>query len=132
VVNTASECGYTPQYAALEKLYQTYREEGFHILAFPSNNFGAQEPGTDAEIKEFCSVNYDVSFPLFSKIAVKGNDQHPFYTYLTGFPDVSGEIEWNFNKFLIGRSGKPVARFGTRTDPLDEAVIAKIELILRQ
>jgi glutathione peroxidase len=130
LVNTASKCGFTPQYSSLEKLYRKYRDEGFTILAFPANNFGAQEPGTDAQIKEFCSTNYDVTFDLFSKISVKGDDIHPLYAYLTSLPEVGGEIQWNFTKFLVDRDGTVISRFNTRVDPLDESVTTALEKAL--
>src|SRR5512143_400554 len=104
VVNVASRCGFTPQYRDLEALYRRYTDQGFTILAFPANNFGAQEPGTDAEIKEFCTANYGVSFPMFSKISVRGDDEDPFYRYLTSDaanPSTSGEVKWNFQNNLV-------------------------------
>lgn len=127
IVNTASKCGFTPQYESLESLYRKYSDRGFTILAFPANNFGAQEPGTDEQIKEFCTTNYDVTFDLFSKISVKGDDMHPLYAYLTGLPEVGGEIKWNFTKFLVGEDGQVLARFNTRVDPLDEQVVTALE-----
>lgn len=130
VVNTASKCGLTPQYASLQKLYETYQDRGFEVLAFPANNFGGQEPGTDAEIKEFCNLRFQVRFPLFSKISVKGTDIHPLYNYLTTQTDFKGDIEWNFAKFLIAPGGEVVARFPSRKDPLDGDVRSKIEEVL--
>jgi len=127
IVNTASKCGFTPQYESLETLYRKYEDRGFTVLAFPANNFGAQEPGTDEQIKEFCTTNYDVTFDLFSKISVKGDDMHPLYAYLTGLPEVGGEIKWNFTKFLVGGDGQVLARFNTRVDPLDEQVVTALE-----
>jgi len=130
LVNTASKCGLTPQYEQLQALYGKYVGRGFTVIAFPANNFGAQEPGTDVEIKEFCSVNFDVTFPMFSKVSVKGDDICPLYAYLTSEqtnPGFSGEIPWNFTKFLIGRDGKVVARFEPKTSPDDGKVIAAIE-----
>lgn len=127
IVNTASKCGFTPQYESLETLYRKYRDRGFTILAFPANNFGAQEPGSDEQIKEFCTTNYDVTFDLFSKISVKGEDMHPLYAYLTGLPDVGGDIKWNFTKFLVDADGQVLARFDTRVDPLDEQVVTALE-----
>ena len=120
VVNTASKCGFTPQYAGLEKLYQKYRERGFVVLGFPSNDFLGQEPGSNNVIRQFCTLNYGVTFPMFAKIVVRGKGQHPLYRWLTDpstDPDFGGEISWNFNKFLIDRSGHIVARFGSRTTP---------------
>lgn len=130
VVNTASKCGNTPQYKGLEALYDKYRARGFEVLAFPANNFMGQEPGTDAQIAEFCEVNYQVSFPLFSKISVKGKDIAPLYAWLTkdsGFP---GDIGWNFAKFLVGPDGKVIARFDPRTKPEDPKLVAALEAAL--
>lgn len=127
VVNTASKCGFTPQYKGLEALYEKYRERGFEVLAFPANNFMGQEPGTNEEIATFCETNYKTSFPLFSKISVKGGDIAPLYAWLTRTPGFAGDIGWNFTKFLVGPDGKVVARFDTRTDPLDEKLVAKVE-----
>lgn len=133
VVNVASKCGFTRQYAGLEKLYQKYKEQGFTVLGFPANNFMGQEPGTDAEIKTFCSLNYGVSFPMFSKISVKGKTIHPLYAYLTSkaqHPEYGGAITWNFNKFLIGKDGQVIGRFGSRTEPEDPELAAAIEKAL--
>jgi len=131
VVNTASKCGFTPQYEGLESIHDKYRAKGLVVLAFPCNDFGNQEPGTLEEIAEFCSTKYDVSFPLMEKVHVKGKEQHPLYAALTGkqaaFP---GEVRWNFGKFLIGRDGKPVARFGSRDKPEGKKVTAAIEKAL--
>lgn len=135
VVNTASKCGLTPQYADLESMYEKYHEQGFEILAFPSNDFGGQEPGTEKEIKEFCSSNYQVTFPLFSKIPVKGENKHPLYAYLTDSeknPATGGEIKWNFTKFLIGRDGKIIARFEPKTKPTEEEVAQAVERALKE
>lgn len=133
IVNVASRCGYTPQYAGLQKIYQQYRDKGLVILGFPANNFLGQEPGSNEEIKQFCSVNYQVTFPMFSKISVKGKDIAPLYKYLTEKetnPEFAGDISWNFNKFLIDRQGKIVARFGSRTTPEDAEVVRAIEQAL--
>lgn len=133
IVNVASKCGYTPQYEGLEAIQDKYGARGFTVLGFPANNFLGQEPGTEAEIKEFCSTNFGVSFPLFAKISVTGKDQHPFYTYLTSKesnPEFGGDITWNFNKFLVDKNGKVVARFATKEKPESEAVIAAIEKYL--
>jgi|CXWL01.1.fsa_nt_gi glutathione peroxidase len=130
VVNVASKCGYTPQYEGLETIYNKYKDRGFMVLGFPANNFMGQEPGTEKEIKEFCATKYGVTFPMFSKISVTGKDQHPLYTYLTSKesnPEFGGDISWNFNKFLIDRSGKIVARFGSKDKPEGEAVTAVVE-----
>lgn len=130
MVNVASFCGNTPQYASLQKLYDQYKKKGLVILAFPSNEFGQQEPGTDAEIKTFCETRYHVTFPVFSKIVVKGAGQHPLYKYLTEKstnPKFGGEIEWNFAKFLLNRKGEVVARFPAGQDPQTPDVINAIK-----
>lgn len=133
LVNTASRCGLTPQYEGLQAVYDKYKDKGFTVLGFPANNFMGQEPGTDAEIKEFCTLNYSVSFPMFSKISVKGADQHPLYSFLTHEetnPGMDGDISWNFEKFLADRNGRMIARFSPRTLPTDPAVIEAIERAL--
>ncbi len=130
IVNTASRCGYTPQYKGLQALHEKYAGKGLSVLAFPSNDFGRQEPGTNAEIREFCSLRYGVEFDLFSKIQVKGKEQHPLYRYLTEESPFPGGIRWNFNKFLVNPEGEVVARFGSGDDPLDPAVIRQIEAVL--
>lgn len=149
VVNVASKCGLTPQYEALEALYRKYHSRGFEVLGFPANEFGAQEPGTEQEIKEFCSTQYDVSFPMFSKIVVKGTGQHPLYAALTAaqpaatqLPDTDfraklvgygidvgapSEILWNFEKFLVNRAGDVVARFAPDVTPDSPVLVAAIE-----
>ena len=134
VVNTASKCGLTPQYEGLLGLYDKYREQGLVILGFPANNFRGQEPGSNEEIKEFCSTKYRVDFPLFSKISVLGEDMHPFYGYLTsgaGNIDLAGDITWNFEKFLFDRNGRISARFAPRTKPDSEEVVRLIEELLK-
>lgn len=120
IVNTASECGFTPQYEGLQELYETYSDQGFKILGFPANNFGGQEPGSDEEIAQFCELNYGVTFPMFSKVSVKGEDQHPLFEHLTTAenPDFKGEISWNFEKFLVDRNGNVVRRFKSRVEPM--------------
>lgn len=132
VVNVASKCGLTPQYKALEALYRKYKDQGLVIVGFPCNDFGAQEPGTPTEIKEFCSTKYDVTFPLMAKLHVKGPEQHPLYASLTGkdakFP---GDIEWNFGKFLISRDGTVTQRFSPKTTPDSLEVTAAIEQALK-
>lgn len=133
VVNVASKCGYTPQYEGLQSTYEKYRDKGFYVLGFPANNFGYQEGGTDAEIKEFCTSKYHVTFPMFAKISVKGEDQDPLYKFLTSKetnPDFGGDITWNFNKFLVDRSGKVVARFTSKDKPDSETVTAAVEKYL--
>lgn len=132
LVNVASECGYTPQYKDLEEVYRKYKKQGFVVLGFPANNFGGQEPGTDEEIKEFCSMNYGVTFDMFSKISVKGEDQHPLYKYLTTGSPVPGEVKWNFQKYLVDRKGTVVAMIPTRTKPTDDGVVSRIEALLAQ
>ena len=148
IVNVASKCGLTPQYNGLEKLYETYRGKGLDVLGFPANNFMEQEPGTNEEIKDFCSTKYSVEFPLFSKVSVKGDDQHPLYKYLTETKpetDVNGgemeanlkgyghtrstpgEVLWNFEKFLIAKNGEVVARFAPDTTPEDPELIERVE-----
>ena len=151
VVNVASKCGLTPQYDALEKVYEQYHEQGFEVLGFPANNFGAQEPGTNEEIASFCSSSFNVKFPLFAKISVVGEDKHPLYEQLTaavpraegdpdgvrerlkGFgmtPNADPEILWNFEKFLVDRQGNVVRRFAPTTTPDDPSVVAAIETAL--
>jgi len=131
IVNTASKCGFTPQYGDLQKLYEKYQSQGLEILAFPANNFMGQEPGTDQEIKEFCDLRFKVKFPLFSKISVKGKDINPLFAYLTSQPGMEGGVSWNFNKFLVDPKGKLIARYGSRTKPQDQAVIEVLEQALR-
>lgn len=130
LVNVASKCGYTPQYEQLERLYRKYKERGLVIAAFPANEFGGQEPGANAQIKEFCTSRYDVTFDLFSKIVVKGENIHPLYAFLTSRQsngDFGGEIKWNFTKFLVSRDARVVARFEPKDKPDDKAVIDAIE-----
>ncbi len=130
IVNTASKCGFTPQYKLMEELYEKYKGRGFEILAFPANNFMNQEPGANEEIKNFCALNYRTSFPLFSKISVKGKDIHPLYKFLTEESGHNGAISWNFNKFLIDPAGNVVARYGSREDPLSPKLTSDLERIL--
>jgi glutathione peroxidase len=132
LVNTASFCGNTPQYTDLETMYEKYRDRGLEVLAFPANNFGQQEPGTNAEIKGFCLTKYSVSFPLFSKISVKGSDKHPLYQYLTEKSPFPGEVEWNFQKYLVDRSGHVVGRFHHRTKPLSPEIVGQVERALSE
>ena len=131
VVNVASYCGNTPQYKGLEALHETYKNQGFDVLGFPANEFGAQEPGTNASIKEFCEKTYRVKFPMFSKIVVKGEGIDPLYEWLTSTEGFSGPIEWNFAKFLIGKDGKVVARFKPKTQPESQEVKDAIEAALK-
>lgn len=134
IVNTASQCGFTPQYAGLEKIYRTYKDTGLVVLGFPCNQFGAQEPGSTAEIGVFCEKNYGVSFPMFAKIDVNGQDAHPLYRYLKkekkGLlgPLGGGAIRWNFTKFLVNRDGRVVARYAPNTKP--ESLAGDIEKLL--
>jgi glutathione peroxidase len=133
IVNTASKCGFTPQYEGLEALYRKYEPRGFVVLGFPSNDFKQQEPGTDAQIQEFCRATYDVQFPMFSKISVKGDDMHPLYRMLTGLPrPIGGPVEWNFQKYLVDRSGHVVAKFPPATKPDNPALVAQLETLLGQ
>jgi len=133
IVNVASECGLTPQYENLQSLYDKYQGKGVVVLGFPCNQFGKQEPGTEAQIADFCSQNYKVKFPLFSKIEVNGSSAAPLYQYLTSLdtkPQGKGKISWNFEKFLVGKNGEVVARFAPRTEPDAPEVVAAIELEL--
>src|SRR5689334_9183822 len=133
LVNVASRCGYTPQYEGLEKVYLKYKDRGLVILGFPANNFMGQEPGTNEEIKTFCSLKYNVTFPMFSKISVKGDDMHPLYKYLTdkqSDPEFGGDVKWNFNKFLVGRDGKIIGRFEPAIKPESPEVAQAIEKAL--
>lgn len=130
IVNTASRCGMTPQYRGLQELYRRFGASGFEVLAFPANNFMGQEPGTDREIREFCTLKYQTTFPLFSKISVKGGDIHPLYAHLTSRPGFEGEIGWNFTKFLVAPDGRVIARFGSRQDPLSPEIVRAVESAL--
>jgi glutathione peroxidase len=134
IVNVASRCGYTPQYTGLEKIYEKYKDRGFVILGFPANNFGGQEPGTNEEIKTFCSSKYQVTFPMYSKVSVKGADATPLYQFLTdkkSNPATGGDIEWNFTKFLVDRNGKVIARFEPAIEPESSDVTGAIEKALK-
>jgi len=133
VVNVASKCGLTPQYEGLQRLYDRFSGRGFTVAGFPCNQFGAQEPGTPEEISEFCSVNYGVTFPMFGKIDVNGPDRHPLYAELTAVPDAkgkAGDIQWNFEKFLIGPDGEIIGRFRPQTDPESPELVEAIEASL--
>jgi glutathione peroxidase len=128
VVNTASECGSTPQYAGLEQLWREYQGRGLAVLGFPSNDFGAQEPGTEAEIKTFCSTNYQVTFPLYAKIRTQGDGQSPVYRFLSAD---YGEPKWNFHKYLVGKTGRVIKAFPTSTEPGNAGLRAAIEAALK-
>jgi len=133
VVNVASKCGLTPQYEGLERLQKTYGERGFSVVGFPSNQFMGQEPGTPEEIQQFCSTTYGVSFPLFEKIDVNGDDRHPIYEELTAAPDAdgnAGDITWNFEKFLVSNTGEVIGRFRPQVEPEDPAIVDAIEAAL--
>ena len=130
VVNVASQCGLTPQYAGLQRLHDQFSERGFAVVGFPCNQFGEQEPGSAEEIQEFCTVNYGVTFPMFEKIEVNGPGRHPLYAELTAEPDAAGEagdIQWNFEKFLVGPDGKVIARYRPMTEPADPELVSSIE-----
>lgn len=131
IVNTASKCGYTPQYAGLEELHQKYKGQGLAVLAFPANDFGAQEPGTNSEIKGFCTTKYKTTFDLFEKVSVKGAGIDPLFAWLTSRPGMEGDIKWNFGKFLLDKNGKVVARYGSGTEPMSKELTAKIEETLK-
>ncbi|MDX2129518.1 MAG: glutathione peroxidase [Chloroherpetonaceae bacterium] len=126
VVNVASECGYTPQYAELQSLYEAYGEKGLVVVGFPCNDFGGQEPGGSEEIKKFCSTNYKVTFPMYEKLSM----QHPLYQYLTENAPEKGAVKWNFEKFLIGKDGKVLARFRSRVKPMSEEMKKSVEAAL--
>lgn len=132
IVNTASKCGFTPQYKELQALYEKYNNQGFEILGFPCNQFMKQEPGTEKDIQEFCQVNYGVTFPMFSKVDVKGKNAHPLFQYLTKHTSgvLSSEVKWNFTKFLINKNGEVVERFAPATKP--EKMVAEIETLLAE
>jgi glutathione peroxidase len=129
-VNVASECGYTPQYAGLQALYAEFKDKGFEILGFPSNDFGAQEPGSNSEIKLFCQSKFDVAFPMYAKIPVKGPEKHPLYAHLTGNAPETGEVSWNFEKFLVGKDGAVVGRFKSDVAPDSAQLREAIEAAL--
>jgi len=133
IVNVASECGNTPQYAGLEEIYEKYKSKGFEILAFPCNDFGGQEPGTNEQIKTFCSSKYGVTFKLFDKIKVLGKDKSPLYNRLiNNSVTENGDVKWNFEKFLISKDGKIVARFGNKVQPTSDEIISAIEKELKK
>jgi len=130
IVNTASMCGNTPQYADLQEMYERYRERGFEILAFPANDFGQQEPGTNQEIKGFCHTRYSITFPLFSKISVVGKDKHPLYQYLTEQSPFPGRVRWNFQKYLVDRSGNVIGKYDPGMNPLSSTIVSDLEKAL--
>lgn len=131
IVNVASRCGLTPQYEALQAIYERYQPQGFEVLGFPANDFAGQEPGTNDEIAEFCDARFGVSFPMFEKIAVTGEAKHPLYEQLTSLPEpIGGDVQWNFQKYLVGRDGEVVAKFGPRTTPDAPEVVEAIEKLL--
>ena len=134
LVNVASKCGFTPQYKALESTYESYKDRGLVIVGFPANNFGGQEPGSNEEIKTFCSRTYNVQFPMMSKVSVKGEDQTPLYSFLTkeANPAIAGDIKWNFTKFLVNREGRVIARFEPAVTPDSPEVKAAIEKALQE
>ena len=133
VVNTASRCGFTHQYADLQSVWERYRERGLVVLGVPSNDFGGQEPGNDRQIGAFCRANYGVEFPMFSKVRVGGDDAHPVYAYLTSLPEpIGGPVQWNFQKYLVDRSGAVVARFDSRVRPDAPELVAEIERLLAE
>ncbi|MBX3022355.1 MAG: glutathione peroxidase [Bdellovibrionales bacterium] len=127
IVNTASKCGYTPQYDGLQNLYSNYKQKGFLVLGFPSNDFGGQEPGSNEEIKRFCQTKFNVDFPMFAKGSVKGEAKQPLFTFLTQNSPTKGEIKWNFEKFLVSPDGRIVGRFDSKVKPDDTALKAAIE-----
>ena len=133
IVNVASKCGYTPQYEGLQALYEEYEEDGLVILGFPANNFKGQEPGTNEDIKEFCTLTYGVEFPMFSKVSVTGEDQHQLFTYLTALenPDFKGDIKWNFEKFLIDRDGTLIRRFRSNVKPESKEISEALKAALK-
>ncbi len=135
LVNVASKCGYTKQYAGLEALYKKYQDQGLVVMGFPANDFGAQEPGTNDEIRTFCTTNFGVTFPMFAKISVKGHEIHPLYKFLTestANPDFAGDITWNFNKFLVDRQGNMIGRYPSQVEPLSDELTTDIEKALGQ
>ncbi len=129
LVNVASKCGYTPQYKDLETLFERYKSRGLIVVGFPANNFGAQEPGTNDEILNFCTTKYSVTFPMMAKVSVKGDDKHPLFKFLTEQSAIPGEIKWNFSKFLLDKDGNLVARYPSETNPLDPKLTSRIEAL---
>lgn len=132
LVNTASECGYTPQYEGLQSLYEKFKDSGLVVVGFPANNYGQQEPGSESEIAQFCKRNYGVTFPMMAKVSVAGDDKHPLFAYLTELSAIPGEIKWNFSKFLIDRRGALVARFPSEVAPHDPHLLDKMRDLLNR
>ena len=132
IVNVASKCGFTSQYSGLQELYEKFSPRGLVVCGFPSNDFGKQEPGTDSDIQKFCSLNYKVTFPMFSKVKVKGKEMHPLYEHLTNHNKYGGRILWNFSKFLINKSGEVAERFAPFTKPTSKRVLNALEKMLNQ
>jgi glutathione peroxidase len=132
IVNLASKCGFTPQYKGLQELYVTYKDQGLHILGFPCNDFGGQEPGSMEEIEKFCTLNYGVTFELFEKVDILGQDKHPLYQWLTTRAEPQGDVQWNFEKFLIGKDGQVVGRYSSKVTPEDSGLRADIEKALHK
>jgi glutathione peroxidase len=130
IVNTASECGFTPQYEGLQKLYEGYKAKGFEVLAFPSNDFGGQEPGSAEEIKKFCTLKYKTTFPLFAKVVVKGKQAEPLYRFLQDLPKNGGEVKWNFSKFLVDSKGEVVAHFDSNVEPQSDTLKKALDAAL--
>lgn len=131
IVNTASECGFTPQYKGLEALYEKYGSQGLVVLGFPSNDFGAQEPGSDSEIQEFCDLRFRIKFPMFAKASVKGPEKQPLYAHLLSHSPSSEEVAWNFEKFLVGKNGQVLARFKSKVEPESAELVGAIEKALK-
>jgi len=130
IVNVASKCGYTKQYAGLEELYRNYKDSGLVVIGFPANNFGGQEPGSNEEILKFCSSTFDVTFPMMAKVSVLGEDKHELYVQMTEKSDITGEIKWNFSKFLINKEGNLVERFGSAVEPMSDELVGSIQKLL--
>jgi glutathione peroxidase len=130
IVNVASQCGYTKQYAGLEELYRKYKDSGLVVVGFPANNFGGQEPGSNEEILQFCQSRFEVTFPMMAKISVKGGDQHPLFKAMTEQAELGGEIKWNFSKFLIDRNGRLTARFDSAVTPMSDELVGTIRKLL--
>ena len=131
VVNVASKCGFTPQYKGLEALYEKYKDKGLVVVGFPANNYGGQEPGTNDEIKTFCTTNFSVTFPMMSKVSVNGDDKHPLFAYLTEKSSIPGPIKWNFSKFLLDKEGNLVARWPSQIEPMSDDITSQVEKLLK-